>query len=539
MANRILAKAVATIALLLPSHAGAADHIQAFATLKGKCEKLVLAGADMSARCGNIVSQTAYHSGRTGFYVTVGDHVVTFSGIEGAKPDADTQLQSVDTVLLNFGPDKAKPAVKTATGGCAYSNPYLGPMTISCDAVDDGGEAYLLQFRTDGTPPTIRTFEAEPAVRVSEPTAKKGYFEVGPWTGELIEGRHELDSKCVMSMPVEGGWQILAEAGTEYFGIAISNEKWHFKVGDKFPGDVVFGDVPYPNLMIEALSENVVALRSFQPDYDLEIDGYMSFFENASELTLQFGQQQFAAKLPQVRAAMGALIHCAWPGYEPESGDGKISLADGVPIVLHGRLTTLTALAATTASERDERFPALTLGTLADFACATSSDPWCQPETNEHALHLVLDEAQMVDFKRLRNRAVFVRGEPFHAINGNHHTDVLLSVTEISENFISNELVGAIQTTPPALEGSVSTSTGPSAVVATKQTEQAAKASRDILGGRLKTYLAGRELEIRASNQGTSGTWYRVVLPVEDTEAAKNACAEIIARGADCLPAGG
>jgi hypothetical protein len=127
------------------------------ASLKGTCERLVMAGNNLSQGCGGTIIQSIYSTGRTGFTVLVGDKgtAVTFSGIEGEKPDADSQLQSVDMVILNLNIQGVAPTSTKASGSCAYSNPFKGPMTISCQAVDTDKKAYLLQFRTDGNEPLM------------------------------------------------------------------------------------------------------------------------------------------------------------------------------------------------------------------------------------------------------------------------------------------------------------------------------------------------------------------------------------------------
>ncbi|MBY3220906.1 hypothetical protein [Rhizobium laguerreae] len=75
------------------------------AILKGACEKLIMKGDDLTEHCSNQIIQSIYNTGRTGFTVTVGDKgtVMTFSGLEGAKPDPDTQLQDLDFIILNLG----------------------------------------------------------------------------------------------------------------------------------------------------------------------------------------------------------------------------------------------------------------------------------------------------------------------------------------------------------------------------------------------------------------------------------------------------
>ncbi|WEX76852.1 hypothetical protein PYH37_005201 [Sinorhizobium numidicum] len=118
-----------------------------------------MAGDNLSDRCSGKIVQTIYSTGRTGFTVVIGDKgAVTFSGLEGAKPDADTQLQSLDRIILNLGIEGVPPSSKAVAGNCAYSNPYRGPTTVSCQGVDAANGAYLLQFRTDGSPPIMKDY---------------------------------------------------------------------------------------------------------------------------------------------------------------------------------------------------------------------------------------------------------------------------------------------------------------------------------------------------------------------------------------------
>jgi hypothetical protein len=131
------------------------------ASLTGTCEQLIAAGNDFSPHCSDMILQSIYDNGRTGFTLIIGDQgtVVTFSGMEGAKPDPDSQLQSVDKVILNLGIDGVPPSSTETKGSCSYRNPYKGPMTIGCHAVDDEGKSYYVQFTTDGSEPQFADFD--------------------------------------------------------------------------------------------------------------------------------------------------------------------------------------------------------------------------------------------------------------------------------------------------------------------------------------------------------------------------------------------
>lgn len=109
----------------------------------------------MSEGCQGPVIQSIYKSGRTGFTVGFGEKgvAITFSGMNGKKPDANSQLQTLDLLIFNLGIEGVDPETDEIDGSCSYSNPHLGPMNINCHATDKEGGGYLLEFRTDGSEP--------------------------------------------------------------------------------------------------------------------------------------------------------------------------------------------------------------------------------------------------------------------------------------------------------------------------------------------------------------------------------------------------
>lgn len=130
------------------------------AMLSGTCARLVVFGTDFSDHCDGSIVQSVYDNRRAGFTLAIGGKggAATFSGIEGIKPDPDSQLQSLDKVVFSIGIEEVPPNVTAVTGSCAYGNPYKGPVTISCQGTDADNKPYLLQFRTDGSPPSITDF---------------------------------------------------------------------------------------------------------------------------------------------------------------------------------------------------------------------------------------------------------------------------------------------------------------------------------------------------------------------------------------------
>ena len=280
------------------------DDLNALAIVSGRCEKLVVSGNDMSSHCGDKIVQSMYKTGRTGFTVTVGDKgtVVTFTGIEGAKPDANSQLQSVDKVILNLNIKGVPPSSTSANGSCSYSNPYLGPMTISCSATS-GKDAYLLEFRTDGSEPKLTDFTKQAASSKSKP--KAGDFSVGPWVGGLLP--NDNDRGCLMSMRVNPKVTLMVYAnGNEAFTISLHDERWNFGAADKVDADLLFDGSTYPLNSIEVRNSKTLTLHGGS-----EEDSVESFFRESSALEFRRGREQVRAKLTKSSQAADALWACA------------------------------------------------------------------------------------------------------------------------------------------------------------------------------------------------------------------------------------
>jgi hypothetical protein len=152
------AAAVLALSLLSgPAYAETAD-IQQMVVVEGTCERLAFGGKDYTATCSTKLLQSIYDNGRVGFYVIYDDdHIVTFSGFDGAKPDADTQLHDIDGVIFGKGDPNDVEAVP-ASGICSYANPTQGPTTIACQGVTKDDRAFLMVFRSDGSEPKITDF---------------------------------------------------------------------------------------------------------------------------------------------------------------------------------------------------------------------------------------------------------------------------------------------------------------------------------------------------------------------------------------------
>lgn len=121
------------------------------------------------------------------------------------------------------------------------------------------------------------------------------------------------------------------------------------------------------------------------------------------------------------------LAAAIWP--LPPTAAQDLRIDDGHVASLKGRLLRPVAPALTTASERDESYPALEVQQPVSFICV--SDPYCEEESSQYAFQLALDEAQWAIFERHEGKPALVMGTPFHAITGHHYTPVLLAVDRL------------------------------------------------------------------------------------------------------------
>jgi hypothetical protein len=144
----------------------------AFARMSGKCSMLRVAGRGFACRA---VSFYQTELGRANFTVVLDDptdsrHIITFSGDNGRRQDNLYELP-VDRMLLK-SKDRPKrdglpvPLVETSTGMCRQLGSFVSGQisSISCNATDQAGRTYEVQFESDGSP--VKLFR----VRPSKPT---------------------------------------------------------------------------------------------------------------------------------------------------------------------------------------------------------------------------------------------------------------------------------------------------------------------------------------------------------------------------------
>ena len=175
-------QALALAILLIAMPAFASDELQRqqpdtiiFAMMSGKCRTLKVAGRDLPCRA---VAFFQTEEGRANFTVAINDpkddsHIITFSGDNGRRPDANVYELPIDRMLLK-SKDRPKadglpvPSIEPATGLCKQVGNFvtLELTSISCTAVDRNGKSYELQYQSDGTPMAVRRIKR---MRVGSP----------------------------------------------------------------------------------------------------------------------------------------------------------------------------------------------------------------------------------------------------------------------------------------------------------------------------------------------------------------------------------
>ncbi|PPU68934.1 DUF4431 domain-containing protein [Xanthomonas pisi] len=93
---------------------------------------------------------------------------------------------------------------------------------------------------------------------------------------------------------------------------------------------------------------------------------------------------------------------------------------------------TLISAAGQTPDGAEVRYPALQLVAPLTVEATDGSEEFEPRAAGITRLQLSLDATTMRAFKQLKGRQARVSGTLFHADNGHHYTDVLLSVTSVS-----------------------------------------------------------------------------------------------------------
>jgi hypothetical protein len=172
--------ALAIIFIAMPARAS--DELQRpqpdtviFAMMSGKCSTLKVAGRDFACRA---VAFFQTEEGRANFTVALDDpgddsHIITFSGDNGRRPDANLYELPIDRMLLK-SKDRPKadglpvPSVESTAGLCKQVGNFvtLELSSITCTATDKNGKKYELQYQSDGAPMAVRRIKR---MRVGSP----------------------------------------------------------------------------------------------------------------------------------------------------------------------------------------------------------------------------------------------------------------------------------------------------------------------------------------------------------------------------------
>jgi hypothetical protein len=136
-----------------------------FAMMSGRCTTLKVAGRDYRCRA---VAFFQTEEGRANFTVALDDpndnsHIITFSGDNGRRPDANLYELPIDRMLLK-SKDRPKadglpvPAAELASGICRQVGNFalLQVSSVACSATDKNGRKYDLKFESDGSPMILR-----------------------------------------------------------------------------------------------------------------------------------------------------------------------------------------------------------------------------------------------------------------------------------------------------------------------------------------------------------------------------------------------
>jgi len=182
MTMRSRPQALALATLLMATPAVASDELQrqepdtiVFAMMSGKCSTLKVAGRDFTCRA---VAFFQTEEGRANFTVALDDpnddsHIITFSGDNGRRPEANLYELPIDRMLLK-SKDRPKadglpvPAIESTAGMCTQVGNFvtLEVSSVSCTATDKNGKKYELQYQSDGAPMSVRRIKR---MRVGSP----------------------------------------------------------------------------------------------------------------------------------------------------------------------------------------------------------------------------------------------------------------------------------------------------------------------------------------------------------------------------------
>lgn len=159
-----LARIAAPLVLALPTFVLPASA-QTAVKLEGRCEKLVIAGKDVTPSCRGALMNTVTRN-RTSFDFAAEGRSLSFSG-NGAQQERTEETDPLQPINLVIPSEATKDGVVqgplVAVGSCGFSTPQPGKTMITCEANAAKG-LYQGIFVTDAkTPDAPKAGAAAPA----------------------------------------------------------------------------------------------------------------------------------------------------------------------------------------------------------------------------------------------------------------------------------------------------------------------------------------------------------------------------------------
>lgn len=120
----------------------------------GKCDKLIVAGKDVTKQCKNEVASLPMPGGVVMFIFNQGKTLIGFSG-DATKLAGDnkTGIAGVPVIDVNIRSGKEPKIIAVKDGLCKFSDPYSGkPAIVTCTAKTAEG-TFTGSFKSNGKPP--------------------------------------------------------------------------------------------------------------------------------------------------------------------------------------------------------------------------------------------------------------------------------------------------------------------------------------------------------------------------------------------------
>lgn len=148
-------RALLTLGALVMS--AGATHAQTAVKMEGRCEKLVIAGLDITQNCKETMTNMVVGD-RTSFDFAAWDgQTLSFSG-NGAAQEATELTEPLQPINLVTPGQSSKEGIARspapAVGSCKFSTPEPGKSEITCEATSQG-KTYAGTFITDAKPKNV------------------------------------------------------------------------------------------------------------------------------------------------------------------------------------------------------------------------------------------------------------------------------------------------------------------------------------------------------------------------------------------------